>query len=67
VVKLVNKAQMLVAQIAHLLCIQARQRLPHQGDCAARRAVQATQQMQQRAFARARSAHHGQRFAALNL
>jgi hypothetical protein len=67
VVKLVDKAQVLVAQPALRRRIQLRQRLAQQLHRAAGGRVQPAQQVQQRAFARARGADDGQRLAGLHV
>ena len=66
-VKLVNKAQVLVAHAALLGGRQAHQLAAHELHPAPAGRIQATQQVQQRAFARARGAHNGQSLAAPHL
>jgi hypothetical protein len=66
VVELVDEAQVLVAPQALFGRAHAGEVAPHQPHRARGRRVQPAQQVQQRALARARRAHHGQRLAALD-
>jgi len=66
VMELVNKADVLVAQVAQGLGAQARQGLAHDMHLTLRGRIQTAQQMQQGAFARARGAHNGDCLASLH-
>ena len=65
--KLVDKAEVAIAQAPLRCCIQTGQRLAAQGHSAATRRIQTTQQMQQGTFARTRGPHNGHGLAALQL
>jgi hypothetical protein len=63
VVELVDEAQVLVAPAALFGRAHRGEVAAHQGHAARGRRVQPAQQVQQRALARARRTHHGQRLA----
>ena len=66
-VELVDKAQMLIAKFALFFGAERVHGLAHQMHTAFAGAVQATQQVQQCTFARARGPHNGQRLPGVHL